>query len=293
MEPYNYSRKFLDYTDHPYWCGANNNEALDLANLIRSDIEEGIKYILPPEGQIGINVKDCSIYKNIIRLPYPKITLEMPLTGWTRLDNIGGDSSLVPTIISLIQHTHKDMGFYLTPVQCRTPSGKEFWNMSKYGAELTEEDIQNWSKGDLSKVSYSVCAHDKEFPVSDLDEVSGKAGTEEFKQFFGRLMRIALEFIIYANTRNIGVETIYAPPKLNKKRAKRGLKPNYDYKILSIHKTIIKTAGSSSNVGHHRNKAHLVCGHPRFYKNKDKPIWIKPYARGDESLGVVHKSYKI
>ena len=295
IQPYNYSRKFLDYTNHENWVGAKNDKAKTLANVIRSSIDAGTKYMLPPEGDVGIVIKDHRPYVELIRLPYPIITLEVPLTHWLTSKE---DEHVVPTILSLIKSEDEDLGFSLVPVQFHADrtyrnTNTESWSMAKFAGVMTENDVRSWPGGDIGYVEYSIASMDEDAPTSDLEDPDKLPENDNFKEFYGRLMRIAIEFVIYANTRNIGVETIHAPPKLNKKRAKRGLKPNYDYKILSIHKTIIRTGGSGTSIGSHRNRRHMVCGHPRFLKGHDKPIWIEAYARGDESLGKIDKIYKI
>ena len=66
MQPYNYSRKFLDYTDHEGWVSAEG-EAKTVANVIRTSIDAGVKYMLPPEGDTGITIKDHRRYIELIR----------------------------------------------------------------------------------------------------------------------------------------------------------------------------------------------------------------------------------
>ena len=69
IQPYNYSRKFLDYADHEGWVSAKNDHAKKMANVVKDNIEVGVKYILPPEGDTGITIKDPSQYMELIRLP--------------------------------------------------------------------------------------------------------------------------------------------------------------------------------------------------------------------------------
>ena len=297
IQPYNYSRKFLDYTDHEGWVSAKNHKAKEMANVVKGNIEVGVKYILPPEGDTGITIKDPSQYMELIRLPYTCIALEVPLTCWMEDES---NSFTIPTILALRSNDGEDLGFQLAPVQYHghvqgypnRDSKCDSWSMSKFAAMISERDIRTWDNKKLSEIDFEIFTMDKETaPVESLDEDCEE--NTHFKGFYGRLMQIALEFCIYANTRNIGVETIHAPTKLNKKRAKRGLKPLYDYKVLGIHKQVIKAGGVGGSVDSHKNRWHMVCGHPRFLKGHDKPIWIKPHSRGDETLGVVEKTYKV
>jgi hypothetical protein len=290
IQPYNYSRKFLDYTDHEGWVSAKNHKAKEMANVVRGNIEVGVKYILPPEGDTGITIKNPSQYMELIRLPYTCVALEVPLTCWKDDES---NSFTVPTIIALRSNDGEDLGFQMAPVQYHgnMHSKSDTWSMSKFAAIINERDIKTWDSKKLSEIDFEIFTMDKETaPSESLDEDCEE--NTHFKGFYGRLMQISLEFCIYANTRNIGVETIHAPHKLNKKRAKRGLKPLYDYKVLGIHKQVIK-AGGIGGGDSHKNRWHRVCGHPRFLKGHDKPIWIKSHSRGDETLGVVEKIYKV
>ncbi len=290
IQPYNYSRKFLDYTDHEGWVSAKNHKAKEMANVVRGNIEVGVKYILPPEGDTGITIKNPSQYMELIRLPYTCVALEVPLTCWKDDES---NSFTVPTIIALRSNDGEDLGFQMAPVQYHgnMHSKSDTWSMSKFAAIINERDIKTWDSKKLSEIDFEIFTMDKETaPSESLDEDCEE--NTHFKGFYGRLMQISLEFCIYANTRNIGVETIHATHKLNKKRAKRGLKPLYDYKVLGIHKQVIK-AGGIGGGDSHKNRWHRVCGHPRFLKGHDKPIWIKSHSRGDETLGVVEKIYKV
>lgn len=297
---YNYARKFIEATDHPDWVGTNNKKAKEKADMIRLCIHQGTKYILPQEGDVGLQINNTTHlaqYANLIRLPYPMVVLEAPLTHYITNEY---DEQIVPTIISLLKHSDWDLGFNLVPVQYHgnvrhMPEHKTGWSMAKYAAILTEMDIKQWNGNTLDSLGFNIASMDEDSPATSLNDPAFEEDNAKFKDFYGRLMRIALEFIIYANTRNIGVETIYAPAALNKARKKKGYQANYDYKILNIHQKMIQSGGKSANetVGRHKNRFHMVSGHPRWLKGHDKPIWINAHSRGDAALGIVDKAYKI
>ena len=58
--------------------------------------------------------------------------------------------------------------------------------------------------------------------------------------------------------------------------------------MLEVHKKnrITTRFGDSIN----KNRLHSVRGHLREYQS-GKKIWIKPYKRGDEKLGIIIKDY--
>lgn len=100
--------------------------------------------------------------------------------------------------------------------------------------------------------------------------------------------------------KNIGIEEIAAPYKVNKKRKKRGKIPIYTYKVLVV-KDSKGPRTKYLNGGHgESNRVHLCRGHFKTYTEQNKlfgkytgQYWWQPHARGDKSKGVVVKDYKV
>ena len=71
-----------------------------------------------------------------------------------------------------------------------------------------------------------------------------------------------------------------------KKRS--NVQKQFEYKMLEVHRKnrITTRFGESIN----KNRLHSVRGHLREYQS-GKKIWIKPYKRGDEKLGIIIKDY--
>jgi len=67
----------------------------------------------------------------------------------------------------------------------------------------------------------------------------------------------------------------------------------HEFKTLTINPNIKNINDYKQRLeSHHKNRYHSVRGHWRHYKS-GKRIWIKNFDRGDESLGVIEKQYKV
>ena len=100
-----------------------------------------------------------------------------------------------------------------------------------------------------------------------------------------------LSILVYLNLLNYinekGSETITFKSSLPIKK-RSNIQKGFEYKMLEVKKAnrITTRFGESIN----KNRLHSVRGHPREYQN-GKKIWIKPYKRGDEKLGIIIKDY--
>ena len=67
----------------------------------------------------------------------------------------------------------------------------------------------------------------------------------------------------------------------------------HTFKTLTVDPTVImKHSKSVCSYQGHKNRYHSVRGHWRTYKS-GKKVWINNFNRGDESLGVIEKQYKV
>lgn len=101
-----------------------------------------------------------------------------------------------------------------------------------------------------------------------------------------------LAVLALVNTRNV-VETELVPRgKLNKNRLRRGMRPLEEYHILKIHTELKKRYTPSEGEGGHRDlRWHLVMGHWKV--RKTGVFFWHPHARGDKSIGEIHKDYEV
>jgi hypothetical protein len=80
------------------------------------------------------------------------------------------------------------------------------------------------------------------------------------------------------------------PHKANVSRAKRGLKPLYDWRTIVIEPSQVKQ--KPQNGTHASPRRHQARGHWRTYQS-GKRGWVRECFRGDASKGAVFKDYKI
>lgn len=83
---------------------------------------------------------------------------------------------------------------------------------------------------------------------------------------------------------------VLTPHKANASRAKRGLKPLYDWNTVVIEPS--KPKNEPLGGTHATPRRHQVRGHWRTYKS-GKRGWVKECWKGDASKGAVFKDYKI
>lgn len=95
------------------------------------------------------------------------------------------------------------------------------------------------------------------------------------------------------NCENITTRTIDPPLKQQKNRERKGLKPLYSYKVLTIKVDGTKNENIYSvGTGKGSSKrTHFRRGHIRRYA--DKSVWVKPAMVGLNNVGTVDKEYHI
>lgn len=110
----------------------------------------------------------------------------------------------------------------------------------------------------------------------------------------GSEMQSILQLCSILNCSNIQQSTIPAPPALNKKRAKKGKLPLYEYRVLQVKGDHPHKPGTGS---HSSPRMHVRRGHPRHYRNPDntvrKVVWIESTVVGRQDNGIVDKDYKV
>lgn len=105
-----------------------------------------------------------------------------------------------------------------------------------------------------------------------------------------RSMMCAIVTMFYASLDMKAQAYVPIPHKANASRAKRGLKPLYDWNTVVIEPS--KPKNDPQGGTHAPPRRHQVRGHWRTYKS-GKRGWVKESWRGDASKGAVFKDYKI
>ena len=293
---------------------------------IRDGVKCSTKYILPDDGKIeGFTLKNKKQYTDMVRMPYTAVTLEANIgknptillcqahsdLGMGKFSKAGKylkntlrdkQGNHVPMIEALEIHDQMiGVGFSVLPIQRIGDSAnlslKEIgvenrWVIFQFIGVMSYQDIVTWKDCGDNLLPFTLESLDESSsPVDEIRDANDEVN-KRVHEFFGEIMEIVTQFCICQNMRGIRAKTIAVPDKINKKRIKRGKKPLYEYKILDIHESAIRNKGAIGTSGH-KNRWHTVCGHPRFYKDKDKPVWIKPHSRGDKEMGVIDKSYRL
>lgn len=286
---------------------------------IQSGLKYSAKYMLPPtetEEDVdfiagGYLKKLKGRFGDMIRLPYRSILLEISLAGHPTMllcqahndvtiksliyaDKISTSDSNVWTplwedLLAVDENLPIGTGFTVCPIQF--DKKKNEWIVWHYLGTVTYADIQKWESN-----------QDREQPIGcrivplDSNSPSLEEGTKEdndrVKNFVGTVSHIVAQFCALHNIKGVKTNTVAHVAKINKRRIKKKKKPLFEYKILDIYARGMSVPTKGTGDGH-KNRWHTVCGHPRFYKNKDKPVWIKPYSRGDKSLGTIDKTYRL
>ena len=111
---------------------------------------------------------------------------------------------------------------------------------------------------------------------------------------------VNIAFILF-NTKNIMVQTIKPPVKLNKKRCKKGKQPLFEHKVLKLQ----LPGEKKKNVGdrsdsHDLTRLHLCRGHFKTYTTENPLFgkytgryWWQPQARGNKEKGIIIKDYEV
>ena len=127
------------------------------------------------------------------------------------------------------------------------------------------------------------------------------AADEEIKTALTIILRIYLGIIVvsclFLSCKNVFLEKINPPQKLNKARLKRGKSVGYSYHVLKV-RTINKDGKEVSGVSGEHNKIHYCRSHFKFY-TKEKPLfgkyvgtWLwQSHLRGQNKNGFADKDY--
>lgn len=121
--------------------------------------------------------------------------------------------------------------------------------------------------------------------------------TRQFAEMAARITVVALQFL---NCVNVPLETVDPPPpKVRRKRARRGLPHYLAYQRLII-PGISRPQGAGSSEHNPPPALHVVRGHFKHYTDENPlfgkltgTYWWHPHARGSESAGIVRKTYKV
>tara|TARA_R100001530_G_C4317471_1_gene154758 strand:- start:459 stop:1460 length:1002 start_codon:yes stop_codon:yes gene_type:complete len=95
------------------------------------------------------------------------------------------------------------------------------------------------------------------------------------------------------NCSNVKTNSLKPPTGMNFKRGRKKRTPFFEYKVLEL---VGDNGSSGSRKGHGTHaspRLHFRRGHPRWYKDKEKPIWVTHCMVGNKKDGLVMKDYAV
>lgn len=253
-------------------------------DVLRNLIRKSEKFLLPPNGVFLSTVEYQEHFFDLLRLPYPIVALEIPVTQSDVLANSAVSKSL------LIAWS-KDAG-------------------CPWRSVVSDDDAINFTEmvfwaGEW-RLRPGVCG----FSPANLDFHGGKSvacsGNPLFQEYFDECPLVDIEteigcmfssgfnalveFCLTVNCENVLQEKIEPSRVLNQSRARKGKTPFYSYHFLTIPSPA--TESKASSAGHSSPRVHLRRGHLRRLSG-GRVTWVRNTIVGNPDLGVVEKTYLV
>ena len=126
-------------------------------------------------------------------------------------------------------------------------------------------------------------------PIQNFQNNFEQLKTENGLQFH-KGISIVLAILVQMNLVHNVREVKYQKSTLDKSNKSKFF---HQFKTLTIDPNVKNINDYKQRLEpHHNNRYHSVRGHWRYYKT-GKKVWIENYSRGDESLGIIEKEYKV
>lgn len=255
----------------------------DLA-VLQQLIKQSEKFLLPPNGELLLTSEYRDHFFDLLRLPYPVVALEIPVTHSDRLEGIQATKSLLiawtreadcawPSVddandaINFTELVYWNHEWRLRPGVCGfSPSAPDF----RGGKTVA-------SKGSATFPEY--------FGGCTLQEIESELGG-----MFSSGFNAIIEFCVKVNCENV-VQDRLAPSKvMNQKRVSKGKTPFFTYRFLQIPSPRSEEVPVGGT--HASPRMHLRRGHPRRLAT-GKVTWVRNAIVGNPSIGVVDKTYVV
>ena len=268
------------------------------------------KFILPNWGKIfdDDEMKICGDIEIAVRLPYPIIAVEyycpyddprcepMPSSELRSSKRIAlcVETEVLKEHTSLLSHMHESHngdldGFYVYPISYA--DGLNVWTPppAAFFFERTGKiKIRDMKEhGDLSMMPLGFDTYSF-FPEGERKYRAQRDCSDEAWSVIHLLAALSVD-----KGRH---ETLPAPTKLNKKRAKKDRVPMFEYKVLDIVADIMAAQPSESKPhqgGTHASpRMHKRRGHVRRLRS-GRTTWIRNMIVGKPGTGAVEKDYSV
>lgn len=227
---------------------------------------------------LAANLSKCVQFSiNLTSLPIPEETLGLSAPIKFPFDNCY--FALEEDDISVgIFSPYNDETAYTLELFSKT-TDNDFFTMALGNAFSGKQFL--WWEPNATWNEVSFAYHNKE--DGDPDNV------HDFLHIICQVMHMVASLL---NNKQVTIDITPAPAKLNKKRAKRGKPPIFEYRTLKINVDAIATRTAHQGGTHASPRIHLRRGHIRRYKS-GKEIWINAFTVGSKDRGIIHKDYKI
>lgn len=282
---------------------------LEAAECLRL-ITKAEKFILPDWGRIfePEELELCMDVEFPTRLPYPIIALEFPcnyhnpkcepmqpqeLPSSKRIA-LCVETEALHEHTGMLSHIHEkhtagEPGFYVLPISYSDAG--EVWTpppaamFFPRGGNVHIDEMK--SKGLMVVLPLGSAAYTA-YPQRERQTRAIRDCADEIFAMLHMMVALSIDHGRY--------ETLPAPSKLNKKRAKKNRVPLYEYKVLDIIADILQSQPSESKP--HQGGTHAS---PRMHKRRGhvrrlhsgKTTWIRHMIVGKPGSGAVEKEYSV
>jgi hypothetical protein len=282
-------------------------EALECMELMK----KAEKFILPDWGRIfePEELELCMDVKFPSRLPYPIVALEFPcnyknpkcepmmpqeLPSSKRIA-LCVESEALEEHTGLLKHIHEkhasgEPGFYVFPI-AYSDNGKVWTPPPSAMFFPRSSSSTRWEEmreGGLLVVLPLGSAAYTAYPPAERERRAVRDCADEIFAILHTMVALSIDKGRY--------ETLPAPTKLNKKRAKKNRVPLYEYKILDIVADILHAQPSQPKPhqgGTHASpRMHKRRGHVRRLRS-GKTTWVRNAIVGKPGTGAVEKDYAV
>lgn len=295
----------------------STHAAEDLAILLKTKFEEdretiaavlerlknGVKFQLPLNGRY-LNKNDPFTHEDfeLFKLPYSVCVLEYAckFEKWEMKEY----QSSAPRRIMICRQRAEGIG--VVSIYWQEDSG--CWGMAPVEVIIPRDVQMKVIKDGRQSFLYHV-----EEMTPDYNRLLGRKlglDRETLVKRFGEEclddMIVVFEFCLAVNCSNVDLDTVSPPTALNKKRARSGKLPFYEFKVLKLKSNSTRYAlqpGSSSATATTdivTRRQHLRRGHIRHYNpaitpryRKKAAVWIEAMVVGDPTKGSIDKEYQL
>lgn len=249
---------------------------------LRNLIWRSEKFLLPENGGLLATDEYREHYFDLVRLPFPVVALEIPVTSshvhqgdriskslliaWTREAQCPWPSCCAgEDAINFTEMVYWNQEWRLRPGVCGfDPCAIDF----RGGKSVA------WEGADVFPEFYADCSRE------DVEE--------ELAGMFSSGFNALVEFCMTVNCENVAQGQIPPSAALNQKRVSNGKTPFFSYRYPRIPTPHPDTPSLGGT--HASPRLHLRRGHLRRLSS-ERVVWVRHALVGSEELGVVDKSY--